>query len=115
MDTGGVGQEFVERARLDIVTRERRAECLRTPHGDAGERFTVGEVEPAHGEHAVGAECCARWCRGNTKGEIEHSPGGFDTRGGELVLERLQFVERLVDFVAACVPCLLYTSDAADE
>ena len=110
MHTCGVGQEFVERARLDVVTRERRAERLRAPHGDSRERLTIGEVKPAHGEHAVGAERRARRCRGKTEGEVEHSPGGLDARGGQLVLERLQFVERLMDFVAACVPAKTLTA-----
>ena len=45
-------EQLVERRPLDVGQRQLARRALGAPHGDAGERLAVGQVEPPHLEHA---------------------------------------------------------------
>jgi len=80
------------------------AQRLRAPHGDPGERLTVGEVEAAHLEDPVDAERPARRRRRGHEGELEDAAFGGDAGVEELGLDGPEAGERLHERVAGHEP-----------
>ncbi len=88
------GEQFVEAGSFDIGFREFGSEGFPTPHGDASERNTIGEVQPSGLEHS-GAEQRSNVGRGIHELEVDDPTLGSSTRISQLTLDGGQAGEGL--------------------
>src|SRR5205814_193804 len=88
-------QHVVERPVLDVLTGQVGAERLGAPHGHAGERLAVGQVEAPDPQDRVHAEDLARPAGRLHEAEVEDAPLRDQAGGSQLGLDGAEMAERL--------------------
>jgi hypothetical protein len=88
-------EHLVERAALDVLSRQGTAELGGAPHGDDGERLAVGQGEALHAQHLLLAEHAPHALGRHGEGELDDPPLGMATAALELVLDRAEVLEAL--------------------